>query len=234
MLVVLSSLAGLIVGTGIAVLLDRLYTGAPLSGPVLPCAGCGAPAPRVAWLGTPGWLMLRGRCPACGGPLPMRLLYLPLLGAAAFGVAAVATDGRHLLLALIFLPALLALTAADFARHLLPNWLMYPTVALALAVAWAWPERSVVDVLAGGAAGFAVMFAIFLVMPGFGFGDVKLAGLLGLLSGLGNLAPAFMIAVLAAGFVSVILLVTRRTGLRGTIAYGPYLALGAYWGMLAG
>ena len=88
--------------------------------------------------------------------------------------------------------------------------------------------------LAGGALGFGVMFLLYVVMPGFGFGDVRLAGLLGLLSGLGNLAGALFLAALAAGVVSIALLATRRARLRGAVPYGPYLALGAFWGMLAG
>ena len=224
---------GVVVGTAIAVLLERLYTGARLRGPVLPCVGCKRPAPRVVWLGAPGWLLLRGRCPCCGYGLPVRLLYLPLLGGAAFGVAAMAVEGR-LLLTLLFLPSLLALIATDFDRHLLPNRIMYPTLALAAALAWLWPGRGVLDVAGGGLAGFGVMFLIFMALPGFGFGDVKLASLLGLLSGLSNLLPALTVAAIAAGVGSALLLATRRVGLRSTIAYGPYLVLGAFWGMLAG
>ena len=113
MTVILAVLAGVLVGTLIAVLLERLYTGASLRETVLPCPRCGEAAPRAAWLGTPGWLLLRGRCPACRGALPLRLLYLPLLGGIVFGVAAARLDGRQLLLTLLFLPSLLALTATD-------------------------------------------------------------------------------------------------------------------------
>ena len=233
MAVILATLAGIVVGTLIAVLLDRFYTGAPLRGPVLPCSRCGEPAPRVAWLGTPGWLLLRGRCPACGGSLPLRLLYLSLLGGLAFGVAAARLEGRQLLLALIFLPSLLALTATDMERKLLPNRIMYPTLALAVLLSGAWPGREVRDVILAGGIGFGVMFVFYLVLPGLGFGDAKLAGLVGLLSGLSNLLPALTIAVFAAGAVAVVLLVTRRAKMGQTLPYGPYLALGAFAGMLA-
>jgi len=231
---ILAAIAGYCVANVIAIFLDRLYTGAPWSGPALPCTGCARPLPRVAWLGTPSWLMLRGKCPACAAPLPGRLLALPLLGAAAFAIAAATVEGRTLLLALLFTVPLLALVATDFERKLLPNRIMYPTLIVALALAWAWPERSLSTVLLGGLAGGAIMFLLFVVLPGFGFGDVKLAALLGLLAGLDNVFAALAIAAIAGGIGGVILMLVRRATLRGTIAYGPYLALGAYWAMLAG
>lgn len=234
MTIAIAAIAGYVVGAVLAVLLERLYTGAALRGPVLPCAGCKEPAARVAWLGTIGWLVLRGRCPACAAGLPVRVLYLPLLGAAAFGVAGASVDGRRLALTLLFVTPLLALTATDFERHLLPNRIMYPTLAGAAALSWAWPGHSALEMLVGGVVAFAVMFVLFVVLPGFGFGDVRLAGLVGLLSGIGLLLNALMVAAIAAGIGAAFMLVTRRVGRRGVIAYGPYLALSAFWAMLAG
>ena len=77
-MVVLLAAVGFVVGSMIAAMLDRLYTGAPVRGPLAPCAHCGTAAPNRALLGTVGWLMLHGRCPSCGARLPNRLLYLPL------------------------------------------------------------------------------------------------------------------------------------------------------------
>jgi prepilin signal peptidase PulO-like enzyme (type II secretory pathway) len=233
-MVLLGVLGGVLLGTAIAVLLDRLYTGAPFVGRVLTCAGCRAPAPRRAWLGVPGYLLLGGGCPTCGGPLPSRLLYLPVLGGVVIGLAVARTSGVHLALALLFLPVLLALTATDFERRLLPNRVLYPALALGVALAWAWPGRSTADVLTGGLLGFAIMYSVWWIMPGFGFGDVKLAGLLGLLAGVSGLLNALLLAALSAGVVAAVLLLTRRAGRRSVIAYGPYLAFAAAVSLLAG
>lgn len=231
MIVVLNALFGFLVGSMLAVILERLYTGASWRGPILPCAECGQPAPAVARLGLPGWLHLRGRRP-CGARLPARLVYLPLLAALTFGWAATRVDGFHLVLVLLFAPALLAMTATDFERRLLPNRIMYPTLIAALALSWAWPGRGMEQSLLGGAVGFGAMFLLFLVLPGFGFGDVKLAGLLGLLAGSTYVLPGLALGCVAAGLASAVLLATRRVALRATIAYGPYLALAAFTVML--
>lgn len=230
-MIVVVALLGYVVGTVLAVFLDRLYTGAPWRGPVLPCAECAVPAPAVARLGLPGYLLLRGRRP-CGARLPARLVYLPLLGAVAFGYAASRVDGTRLALVLLFAPALLAMTATDFERRLLPNRIMYPTLITALALSWAWPGRGTEQTLLGGAIGFGAMLLLYLVLPGFGFGDVKLAGLLGLLAGVTYVVPGLALGCVTAGIASTLLLATRRVNLRTTIAYGPYLAFAAFAFML--
>lgn len=192
----------------------------------------GALLPWHVYTGTPGYLLVRGRCPA-GTRLVARLWYLPLLGAGAgAAIARYAVDVRHGALVALFGLVLLAFVGTDFERHLLPNRLMYPALAAGVALSWAWPERGSWSSLVGGAAGFAIMFVLFLVLPGFGFGDVKLAGLLGLVSGLDHLPSALIIGILAGGGGSGFMLVFRRAGRKTAIAYGPYLALGAFVGML--
>lgn len=231
MQVAVALVAGYIAGTLIALFLDRLYTGAPLRGPLTLCVE--GHAPRPLWAGTVGYALLRGRCP-CGGALLARLWYLPLLGGAAGALIALrAVDARHAALAAGFSLVLLAFVGTDFERHLLPNRLMYPALALALALSWAWPGRSMADSLLGGLLGLAVLLVLFLLLPGFGFGDVKLAALLGLLAGLDNTPFALMVGVIAGGGAALALLLTRRAGRRTAIAYGPYLILGGFLAMLA-
>jgi leader peptidase (prepilin peptidase)/N-methyltransferase len=136
-------------------------------------------------------------------------------------------------LAGMFSLVLLALTATDFERHLLPNRLIYPSLLVALVVAGVWPARSALESLEGGLVALAVMLTIFVLSPGFGFGDVKLGLLLGLLVGLPHVLMALAIGIVSAGIAAAVLVVVRRATLRSTMAYGPYLAFGALIGMLA-
>jgi leader peptidase (prepilin peptidase)/N-methyltransferase len=59
-----------------------------------------------------------------------------------------------------------------------------------------------------------------------GFGDVKLAVFLGLLLGPLPTVQALFYGVFLAGLVSIGVIIWRRS-MKGTIAYGPYLAAGA-------
>jgi leader peptidase (prepilin peptidase)/N-methyltransferase len=219
-------------GCLVAALLDRCYSGAPFLGRLESNGQRGGGWRH--WTGTLGYALVKcGARP--GGALPARYCYAPLIGMGAGWLIAVrVTDARQAALAAVFALVLLALTVADFERHLLPNRLMYPSLLAALLLAGAWPARNVTDTLSGGLLAVAVMLAIFLLSPGFGFGDVKLGLLLGLLTGLSNVGTALVIGIGGAGIGAVVLLLSRRATLRSTMAYGPYLALGALAGMLTG
>ena len=177
---------------------------------------------------------------ASDGRLPARLWYLPVIGAVAgTAIAARAVDGRHAALVGIFSLFLLALLGTDIERHLLPNRLMYPALALALALSWAWPDESVRRSLMGGGLGLGLGVALFLLpflilrRYGFGLGDVKLSALLGLTCGSAYALSAFAIGLIAGGAGAIVLLAARRTGRGAFTAYGPYLMLGMFLGMLA-
>jgi len=223
-------LAGYMTGTVLALVLDRLYAGASPRGPLRVCGDNACPS--LVWAGTVGFLLTRGRCPT-GDSLPARLCYLPVLGAVAgIIVARRAADGRHAALIAGFTLVLLAFVATDLEQRVLPNRLMVPALVLAVSLSWAWPDRSARDSMAGGVIGLAVMSIIYVVLPGFGLGDVKLAVLLGLVTGASDAVPALLVAMLAGGVAAAVLLVLRRAGPKTAIPYGPYLALGAFVGMV--
>nr|MBA2276242.1 prepilin peptidase [Chloroflexia bacterium] len=61
----------------------------------------------------------------------------------------------------------------------------------------------------------------------FGLGDVYLAGMIGAMAGFPRVVPALFGGVFLAAVVGLLLLLTRRRDRTDTIAYGPYLCLGA-------
>src|SRR5262245_22214123 len=135
-------------GCVVAAVLDRCYTGAPLLGRVESSAR--RSSGWLRWTGTAGYLLSK-RNQRFGGALPARTWYAPLLGAGAGWLIAMrATDVRQTALVTAFALVLLALTATDFERHLLPNRLMYPSLLIALLLAGAWPARTVTETLSGG------------------------------------------------------------------------------------
>ena len=121
---------------------------------------------------------------------------------------------------------LVALAAIDVATRMLPNRITLPVSALAVALRAADERSALLEVVVAGIAAFAVFYVVaILVRGGFGMGVVKLAALLGFLLGKAVL-PALLLGVVAGGAWSAVLLLTRRAGMRSSIAYGPFLALG--------
>jgi prepilin signal peptidase PulO-like enzyme (type II secretory pathway) len=137
-------------------------------------------------------------------------------------------------LTVLFGLVLCVIASTDFDCRLIPDRISLPAMLAALALSWAWPDRSVADILVG--AGFALAVALVLVVAGFvfggalGIGDGKLILLLGLVLGWPAVMSALLYGVVAAGAVAVVLLF--RKGRRSTYAYGPYLALGGVIALL--
>ncbi len=84
-----------------------------------------------------------------------------------------------------------------------------------------------VDALIGGAVAFAGLALLRrLTRGGLGGGDLKMAGLVGLVVGYSNLPLAATVMVLAGGVSALALLAIGRLSRRGSMAYGPFIALG--------
>jgi leader peptidase (prepilin peptidase) / N-methyltransferase len=159
------------------------------------------------------------------------------LTAAAFVVLAIRFGPRPALPAFCFLAAVgVPLALIDARTQRLPDALTLPSYPVALvalgAAALATPDggRHFVVALIGLAAGLVVFVAQVLIYPaGVGWGDVKLAGLLGLYLGwLGGLAlfSGLVLSYLLAAVTGVALLVARRATRRSRIPFGPFLLAG--------
>ncbi|MCS7275612.1 MAG: A24 family peptidase [Dehalococcoidia bacterium] len=170
------------------------------------------------------------------GQLPWRGLILPLTAAALGMAAARALDeASAALLATLFGTLFLALAVTDLERRLLPNRLVYPGLVLALALSWAWPDRGVVQALAGAFFGLVVLGVAYVAMRGgLGAGDVKLAALIGAVVGFPGVALALSLGAIAGGVAAAFLLLSRLARRGQYMPYGPFLVAGALTALLLG
>lgn len=128
---------------------------------------------------------------------------------------------------------LVFLAAFDVATRRVPNRVTAPAAIFVILLRLAFVHSALVEMAVAGAAAFAVflLLAVF-TRGGLGMGDVKLAGLLGLLLGTAAV-PSLFLGVIAGGIASAVVLLTHR-GERGrTIAYAPYLCFGGAIAILA-
>jgi len=233
---VLAALAGLLMGHVLDIAFDRLYTDAPLGGPAYRCPHCRARLRPLYLLPVLGPLWSRGRCADCGRLLPLHAFLLAPGAAALFATSELVFDGLGpALLAGFFATIFLTLAFTDLERRLLPNRVVYPSIVLAAAVSWAWPGVSAAQVFGGGAAALVITSVLYVAGRGaFGFGDVKLSVLMGLVVGFPSVLVGMFMGAFAAGVFVLPLVLLRVLDRRDYIAYGPFIAAGAvialFWG----
>ncbi|GIV75970.1 MAG: hypothetical protein KatS3mg050_0364 [Litorilinea sp.] len=127
----------------------------------------------------------------------------------------------------------LAIAVIDLEHRLVLNRMLLPALPFLLLAGLViqWPRAA--SPLLGAAVGFGLFLAIALVRPGgMGMGDVKLAGAIGLVTGLSGIWIAVVVCIFTGGLAALALLVycrLRGQSVRGqTMAYAPYLVLGAW------
>jgi len=104
-------------------------------------------------------------------------------------------------------------------------------VAFLLALyPWPWLTQSIGMRVAYAALGGGIGFALFLLIAivsrgGMGWGDVKLAALIGLATGFPLVFLAIIMGAILGGIVAVALVIAKRRKRRETIPFGPFLAL---------
>ena len=130
---------------------------------------------------------------------------------------------------------LLAVTIIDYEHRKVLNRMLIaalPVVAIVIAFTDMVTLRSA---LMGAAIGFGVfLLTAVLRRGGMGMGDVKLAGLIGLATGVAGVAISMVVGIVTAGIAGLIIMMSRRMDRRATMAYAPYLALGAWTAMYYG
>jgi leader peptidase (prepilin peptidase)/N-methyltransferase len=183
-----------------------------------------------------GWLLLRGRCRACGAAISARYPLVEAATAVAFGAcAAVQGVDRDLVLELPFVAMLVAVAAIDLDLRIVPNRILAPAAAFALLAAVVLRPGDVPELIGTGALAFALLLAAALARPGgMGMGDVKLAGVMGLYLGV-DVAPALLVAFLAGSLVGLVVVARMGTaGRKVAVPFAPFLAAGGLVGLLAG
>ena len=181
---------------------------------------------------------------AARGPAPARTVTAAVVTGALFGGTA-AHFGPHLIVApfSVLFAMLVAVSFTDLSHRLVPRRLIYGAMVLVvpLLVATAAVDSTfgrLTGAAIAGAVAFAVFFTLWWFIPrGMGFGDVRLAGAIGLTVGYLSLLHAYV--AFLAGFVigtlfGLIMMIVTGTGRRTRIPFAPSLSAGAviavFWG----
>ncbi len=244
-------LLGLAIGSFLNVCIDRLPGGRSIIAPPSQCDACGRRLSALDLLPVLSFLWLRGRCRYCQAALPKRLVLVEMACGALLG-------GLYLFFGLepefgvaaLWGCVFIVVFVIDLEQGLILNLIIYPSLVIALALAglvpdmpWLqgaggmdrWPQIAIAAL--GGAVGFCFFFLVavlaerILGREGLGWGDVKLAALIGLVCGF-PLVVFVIVLGSAIGILMALLMGRLKTG--QTIPFGSALAVASMAAIVAG
>ncbi len=250
LLTIVFVLLGLAIGSFLNVCIDRLPDRRSIISPPSQCDQCGRRLSVPDLLPVVSYLWLRGRCRYCQAVLPRRLVMVEaacgaLLGGLYLFFGLEPEFGVAALWACVFI----VVFVIDLEQGLVLNIVVYPCSVAALIIAglvdlpWMqgvgamddWPQIAIAGL--GGGVGLlfflvvAVAAEVILGKEGLGWGDVKLAALIGLVCGF-PLVVFVIVLGAAIGLVMALLMGRLKTG--QTIPFGSALAVASMVAIVAG
>lgn len=240
MIVVLAGLFGLCIGSFLNVCIHRLPRGESVVSPGSRCASCGV---AVRWfdnLPVVSYLVLGGKCRACGAAYSARYLIVEIVTALAFLLTAAAFEpGPLLAVRLVFAAMLVALFFIDLEHQLLPDAITWPGIVIGL-VASVWLPPGPMASAIGAAIGAAILLAIrwgwkrATGVDGMGLGDVKMLAMIGAFLGWQSVWLVLFVASLAGAIVGVSMAAAGSGSMKSRLPFGTFLAVAAFvasaWG----
>ena len=237
----LSILFGLIIGSFLNVVIHRLPLAENVVFPPSHCPRCRAAIPFYDNIPLLSYLILLGKCRSCRARISLQYPLVEALCAFSFWLVA-HTYGLTVQAAAsaVFICLLIALAAIDIKYMILPDELTISGAVFFFIYSFFNPAVGQLDAVLsglGGALFFAGLYYFYLKIrkiEGLGFGDVKMALLMGLFLGLHRLAMAIFLASLSGLLVGIFFIIFKKKNLKLALPFGPFLSLGSFislfWG----
>lgn len=232
---------GLLFGSYANVVIHRLPKGESTVRPRSRCPGCSQP---IAWydnIPVLSWLILQGKCRRCKASISYRYPLVESLMALLFVAVYWQVGLSWLCLEYLFLVfGLVTVSFIDFDHMILPDEFTLGGIVLGLLGAWLNPERefapALYGVLMGGGFLWAVAYIYFLLrnQEGMGGGDIKLLAWIGAYLGWQAIPFVILSSSLLGSVAGLAWAGFNRAGLKASIPFGPYIALGALVYILGG
>jgi leader peptidase (prepilin peptidase)/N-methyltransferase len=231
--VLLAGLFGLLIGSFLNVVIYRLPRGQSLVTPPSTCPGCGSRIRPVDNIPVLSWVLLGGKCHACGAPISIQYPLVELTTGILFLLVAWLTPAGPLLAArLLLVVILVVLFGIDLHHQILPNVITLPGIVIGFLFSLIAPPGwmdSAIGIALGGGILYGIAAAYYAVRreEGLGMGDVKMLAMIGAFLGWKAVLVTVILSSFAGAVVGIGIIAFSRGSMRLALPFGTFLALGA-------
>ena len=217
----------------------RVPRGESVVSPPSACPACGVQIRNRHNVPVLGWIMLLGKCYDCAEPISARYPLVEAGTAVLFGAIALRfADDLPLLPAYLCFAAIgIALALIDLDVKRLPNAIVLPSYpVLAVLLALDTDPDALLRAAIGAVALFGFYFVVAIAAPGaMGFGDVKLAGVIGGMTAYlswGTFLVGAFFGFLFGALAGIALMAAGQAERKTALPFGPFMILGGLTAVL--
>ncbi|MEO0293582.1 MAG: prepilin peptidase [candidate division WOR-3 bacterium] len=218
-------------GSFFNVIIYRLPKGISLINPPSHCPNCGE---KIRWrdnLPILSYVILNGKCRNCKFDIPITYLLVEILSAFFFLYSYFRLGiSLELFTFLVFISLLIPISFIDLKTTLIPDSLSISGIVIGLILSI---FRGIAFISFLGAILGAIIILIIITFGKLvykqdvmGFGDLKLAALIGAFLGWAGLLLVVMVSALLGSIYGLIQIRRRKLSIKSQIPYGPFLAIG--------
>ena len=234
MLSIISIILGAMVGSFLNVCIYRLPKEESIIWPRSYCPICKKMIRFYDNIPLISYLLLRGRCRYCKGPISLQY---PLVE----GITALSSlfliikfgPSLSYLFYFAFVAALIAITVIDLYHQIIPDGISLPGIGVGLLASLVIPQitffNSLMGILLGGGSLFlvATLYEWIFKREGMGGGDVKLLAMIGAFLGWKAVILTILLSSLIGSITGILIMILRGKDFKYAIPFGPFLSLGA-------
>jgi leader peptidase (prepilin peptidase)/N-methyltransferase len=233
LLITVSTLFGLAVGSFLNVAAIRIPQGRSILHPPSQCDNCRHRLGPTDLVPVFSFLWRRGRCHYCGSKFSPQYAIVETITAVAYGLFAwhYGLTGE-LAVAMLLVSVLIVITLTDLRHLIIPNKVVFFGIMAALALRLFTNPLPFWNYLAAFAVGGGLLYSLaafshyVLKKEGVGGGDIKLFAFLGLVLGTKLTIMTLFLASLIGLIAGLIRLRIQPEGNR-VIPFGPFIAIGS-------
>ena len=223
---------GAVVGSFLNVCICRLPKGESIVFPPSHCPACGFTLPFYDNIPLISWLILRGQCRSCRGPISFRYPLVELISA-LLTLFLFKRFGLSLPFGILFIfcSAMVVITFIDLDHMIIPDVISLPGIILGFVFSFFIPQlgwmNSLLGILAGGGSLYLVasLYQRFTGKEGMGGGDIKLLAMMGAFFGWKAIPFIIFISALTGSVIGITLMLVQKKDGKLAIPFGPFLAL---------